>query len=146
MAGVVTMSGSDPIGRDLTRDRARRRLAAGAACALCGEADPEVIANRPANLVPASVLEVHHVGGRVNDPDLTVVLCLNCHRRLSTRMPAYGVVLQPSGARLDSGADGLTAAGPGRVVRAARRIMHGVGPMSLRSPSGLMMSVAGGRD
>jgi len=87
------MIGPDPIGRDLSRDRARRRLAAGAACVLCGELDPEVLAERPAGSIPASVLEVHHVAGQVNDPDLTVVLCLNCHRRMSARMPAYGIVL-----------------------------------------------------
>ena len=87
------MDDPDPIGRDLTRDRARRRLPAGAACVLCGELDPEVLADRSAGLIPASVLEVHHVAGQVNDTDLTVVLCLNCHRRMSARMPAYGVVL-----------------------------------------------------
>jgi hypothetical protein len=87
------MDQPDPIGRDLTRDRARRRLPPDARCLLCGEPDPEVLAERPRNSLPASVLEIHHVAGRVNDPDLTVVLCLNCHRRMSARMPTYGVVL-----------------------------------------------------
>lgn len=78
----------DPIGRDLTRRRAERRVILGSACVLCGEGDCEVLAQRP-----AGVLEEHHVAGQVNDPDLTVVLCLNCHRRISARMPSYGVRL-----------------------------------------------------
>lgn len=85
-------SETDPIGRDVGRSRSRRRLPDGAACVLCGESDPEVLGNRASG----SVLEVHHLAGRVNDPDLTVVLCLNCHRRMSARMPAYGVELQAS--------------------------------------------------
>jgi len=88
---------ADPIGRDLTRQRAAERLSVSACCVLCGERDSEVLAQRPAGRVPATVLEVHHVAGRVNDPDLTVVLCLNCHRRLSARLPFYGVVLTDSG-------------------------------------------------
>ena len=87
------MSGPDPIARDLARERAVRRLAPGALCVLCGERDPEVLTQRPSGPVPASVLEAHHLGGRANDPDLTVVLCLNCHRRMSARMPPFGVQL-----------------------------------------------------
>jgi len=83
----------DPVGRDLTRARAKRRLAPDAACLLCGERDPEVLREHPGSSVPASVLEVHHLAGRANDPDLTVVLCLNHHRMISARMPSYGVAL-----------------------------------------------------
>jgi ribosomal protein L34E len=82
------MSGPDPIGADLTRVRARRRLPPGAVCACCGERDAEVLRARE------SVLERHHIAGRVNEPDLTVVLCLNCHRRASTLVPNLGVDLQ----------------------------------------------------
>jgi hypothetical protein len=83
----------DPIGRDLSRARAKRRLAPGAACLLCGERDTEVLEKHPASSVPASVLELHHLAGRRNDPNLTVVLCLNCHRRISARMAFAGVDL-----------------------------------------------------
>ena len=89
------MGDPDPLGVDLLRNRATRRLPADAACVLCGERDREVLGKRPASSVQASVLELHHVGGRANDPDMTVVLCLNCHRRMSDRMPLYGVDLGP---------------------------------------------------
>ena len=83
----------DPIGRDLTRTRAERRLPDGARCALCGERDGEVLAERRAKSVSRSVLEAHHVAGQANDPDLTVTLCLNCHQRFSARMPTRGMDL-----------------------------------------------------
>jgi hypothetical protein len=86
----------DPVGRDLTRTRARRRLEPGAACVLCGERDSETLAERS---IAASVLEVHHVVGGANDEALTVVLCLNCHRRISARMPTAGIDLKGPGDR-----------------------------------------------
>lgn len=90
------MSGPDPIGRDLSRTRARRRLKPGAACVLCGERDPETLSERS---VDVSVLEVHHLAGHANDEAMTVVLCLNCHRRMSSRMASHGVDLAGDGDR-----------------------------------------------
>ena len=90
---VMAMTGSDPIGRDLSRSRAIRRVA-GRACVLCGERDAELLTQQP-----AAILEEHHVAGNANDPDLTVSLCLNCHRKMSARMPGFGVPLN-RGARL----------------------------------------------
>lgn len=87
---VMTMTGSDPIGRDLSRSRAVRRVA-GRACVLCGERDAELLTQQA-----AGILEEHHIAGHVNDPDLTVTLCLNCHRKMSARMPGYGVPLDRS--------------------------------------------------
>lgn len=87
---MIDVVSPDPIGRDLSTAKAARRLPAGAACVLCGERDPDVLRPRPAG----SLLEVHHLAGRRNDPDLTVVLCLNCHRRMSARMPTYGIDLE----------------------------------------------------
>lgn len=84
------MTDADPIGRDLSRTRARRRLESGAACVLCAERDPETLSERS---VDASVLEVHHLAGHANDEAMTVVLCLNCHRRMSARMASHGVDL-----------------------------------------------------
>jgi hypothetical protein len=49
--------------------------------------------------VPGSVLEVHHLGGHANDADLTVVLCLNCHRRISARMAFAGIDLSRDATR-----------------------------------------------
>ena len=84
------MSPVDPIGRDLSRTRAARR-AAGRGCVLCGERDAELLGQQL-----ASILEDHHIAGKSNDPDLTVTLCLNCHRKMSARMPGYGVPLDRS--------------------------------------------------
>jgi hypothetical protein len=38
-------------------------------------------------------LENHHVGGEANDPDLTIVLCLNHHRIATERQRRCGVEL-----------------------------------------------------
>jgi hypothetical protein len=85
------MTGPDPIGRDVRRERARRRLPPDAACLMCGQTDPEVLRR-----ARRSLLERHHIAGAVNDPDLTATLCLNCHRRMSARLPSAGVTLDRS--------------------------------------------------
>src|SRR5205085_3674923 len=82
------MTDPDPIGNDLRRERRRRGMPEGAACIVCGETDP--VALRKAR---RSVLEVHHLGGEANDPDLTVVLCLNHHRIQTSDQPGAGVDL-----------------------------------------------------
>lgn len=102
------MAERDPIGRDLGRARAQRRLPPDAACVLCGERDPEVLRQRQ------SVLEMHHVAGRQNDDDLTVVLCLNCHRRATAEQFGHGVQLTrvehaPTPERLIAVMQGLAA-------------------------------------
>lgn len=94
------MGAPDPIGRDLTRARSKRRLEPDAACLLCAERDPEVLGEHPGAQVPASVLEAHHLAGRANDAELTVVLCLNHHRMMSTRMPGFGVALSADADRV----------------------------------------------
>jgi hypothetical protein len=81
-------SESNPIAADVRRARASRRLPPGAACALCGETDVMVLGRRR---VPKSLLELHHVFGRQNDPGAKVVLCLNCHTKASTAQRDAGV-------------------------------------------------------
>lgn len=79
---------ADPIhtaGRAAVR---RRRLGPGAACYRCGKDTPETLLR-----VKRSLLEVHHVVGRANDADLTVVVCLNCHRELTEVQARDNVVL-----------------------------------------------------
>jgi hypothetical protein len=70
----------DPIGADRRRARKRDKLPPDAQCMRCGIRDPDV-------LLPGSVplLEEHHVLGRAAAPDLTVVLCRNCHAILTGR-------------------------------------------------------------
>ena len=41
--------------------------------------------------VPRSILERHHLSMRANDEDLTVPLCLNCHRKMTEAYSAAGV-------------------------------------------------------
>jgi hypothetical protein len=76
----------DPTDALLRRERARRRLPPDAACSMCGESDP-------------LVLEIHHLAGRANLPEETVVLCLNHHRRQSADQRAAGIDLDAGSAR-----------------------------------------------
>lgn len=79
----------DPMGNDLRRERRARVLPRDAACVMCGETNPEILMQAEA----PSVLELHHLAGKANDPDLLVVLCLNHHRVQTARQPGYGVEL-----------------------------------------------------
>jgi len=84
----------DPIAADVRKARAARRLPPGAACALCGEPDVRVLAQRRTT---KSILEIHHALGRENDLGGWVVLCLNCHARASNAQRDAGVFDQMSG-------------------------------------------------
>jgi hypothetical protein len=64
----------DPIQNDARTIRRQRRLGPDAACVLCGISTPAVLRR-----VRRSLLQRHHVPGDAIDPDLTVLLCLNCH-------------------------------------------------------------------
>ena len=76
----------DPIAADRRRDRRRRKLPPGAVCAVCGEADIDV-------------LEVHHAMGRAASKEATVVLCRNCHARQTARQHDHKAVPPPGGDR-----------------------------------------------
>lgn len=41
------------------------------------------------------LLEKHHVVGEAHDPDLTVTLCLNCHREITEGLVREGVSMHP---------------------------------------------------
>lgn len=66
--------------------RRERRFGTGAACVRCGITALET-------LVPIKrrFLEAHHVCGQVNDDDLTVPVCRNCHAILTEGQQAAGV-------------------------------------------------------
>lgn len=48
----------------------------------------------PAELLDR-LLEQHHVHGEAHDPNLTVTLCLNCHREITEGLMREGVSMHP---------------------------------------------------
>ena len=42
------------------------------------------------------IVQMHHVAGRHHDPDLTAVLCLNCHARATEALERAGVSMRPA--------------------------------------------------
>jgi len=106
----------DPAGAGL---RTRKRLAAVGvdpddeeapppACTLCGET----------RLFTLNARRGHHVAGRVNDPDLTATLCLNCHADQTEQHRRVGVQLRDDPGLPATGLDRLmaTLAGAGVFV------------------------------
>lgn len=73
---------------DVRRYRRSQRLGADACCVVCGYRKPEGLTTGPSGL-----LHDHHVAGRVNDDDLTVWLCQNCHAEATEGHRDAGVVL-----------------------------------------------------
>jgi hypothetical protein len=78
----------NPIQNDARRKTREAQLGVNAHCCFCGETDIAVL-RRGAR----SLLEVHHVVGKANDPEATVVFCFNCHRKQTERMHANGTSL-----------------------------------------------------
>jgi hypothetical protein len=81
------VAGPDPIGADVRRERAARRISAGSVCVACGEADPAVLKGG------RSLIEAHHIAGSANDRATAADVCLNCHRRLTNAQRDVGVSL-----------------------------------------------------
>lgn len=48
----------------------------------------------PADLLDR-LLEEHHIHGEAHDPNLTVTLCLNCHREITENLVREGVSMYP---------------------------------------------------
>jgi len=78
------MLAPEPAKTAARRQRRLDRLGNDAACIICGEADPTVL----------DTAQGHHVATRINEPDLTVVLCANCHRRETEHHAAAGIPTQ----------------------------------------------------
>jgi hypothetical protein len=83
------MAEPDPIKNDRRRARKTAKLPPGATCLLCAEESPEKLQQ-----VGRSVLEAHHVLGEGIAPELTVVLCRNCHAEQTQRQLDAGVELR----------------------------------------------------
>lgn len=85
----------DPIGYELRRSRAQRRVGFGAVCSWCGEDRPEALIPGSKPMICAecrreadgqAIMDLHHVSGRAND-SLTIPVPANDHRaELSTAM------------------------------------------------------------
>ncbi len=85
----------DPIGYELRRSRAQRRVGFGAVCSWCGEDRPEALIPGSKPLICAEckreiegkpIIDLHHVSGQAND-SLSTPVPVNDHRaELSTAM------------------------------------------------------------
>ena len=78
----------NPIGNDARLARRERRLRDDYECLTCGIRAPEVLVRFWGDLV-----EFHHVAGYRNDPELGVMLCLNCHAIATEAQRRAGVEL-----------------------------------------------------
>jgi hypothetical protein len=82
----TTMTDHDLHDINTERRRARRnaRIGPDARCALCGEANPEVLIR-----VKRTILEAHHIVGLANDVTATVILCRNCHAKVTEKQREF---------------------------------------------------------
>ena len=75
------MLSPDPVRTAARQQKRIDRLGEDAKCVLCGEN----------NLAVLDYRQGHHVANRVNNPDMTVVLCANHHRAETEALAAAGV-------------------------------------------------------
>ena len=68
----------DPARTAARRKRRVERLGVGCECAFCGYANPYALIRASRTL-----LEAHHAEGIKRNPDMTVVLCRNCHAEIT---------------------------------------------------------------
>jgi hypothetical protein len=80
------------------------RLGGNAFCLLCGYACLESLTRVSGKWLEMRgiskdrierLLEEHHIVGEAHDPDLTVTLCLNCHREIAEGLAREGVSMRP---------------------------------------------------
>jgi hypothetical protein len=80
------------------------RLGNNAFCLFCGYACLEALTNVSRKWLEARgiskywidrLLELHHIVGEARDPDLTITLCLNCHREITEGLAREGVSMHP---------------------------------------------------
>jgi hypothetical protein len=80
---------NNPIGND-ARGARRKRLILNRACIICGLSDPASLV-----ITKRSLIEEHHLVGRVNESDLTVPLCRNHHAQLTAKYANDGISMNP---------------------------------------------------
>ena len=87
------MTTFDSFADEAARKQRLKALYEGKACARCGETNDE-------RLGGYSRIDLHHLAGRANDPDLVVYLCLGCHAQAHAQLKEVGVVdLSPKPSR-----------------------------------------------
>lgn len=65
------MSDIENESQEIREQRRLRRLGTSRPiCCVCGETD-------------SRCMELHHIAGQNNDPDTTIIICRNCHRKAS---------------------------------------------------------------
>lgn len=98
------MRDEQPIRTARRRVRREIRLCDKSFCLLCGYACLESLTTVSRDWLEARelpqdwidrLLEKHHVIGQAHDPDLTVTLCLNCHRVITEGLMREGVSMYP---------------------------------------------------
>ncbi len=87
----------DPIGTAIRRQQRQVRLGGGPRiCILCGCSDPiALIAKTEDWLERHTLFELHHPAGQHHDPELTVLICRNCHAMLHEGLLQAGVNMRP---------------------------------------------------
>jgi hypothetical protein len=98
------VSDQNPI-RSAAREALRKeRFGANDFCFFCGYACLESLTQVSRNWLEArglptevieKLFEDHHVHGEAHDPNLTVTLCLNCHRAITEGLTRGGATMSP---------------------------------------------------
>src|SRR5260370_448753 len=78
----------DRIGREVRRLKRERKLGENPVC-ICGYSNPCSL--RP---VKRSLLENHHLFGKANDPEATLILCRNCHGEITEANRDAGISMR----------------------------------------------------
>lgn len=83
------MKEENPMQSELRRERRRQRVPDKAVCEVCGYSKPEGL------IALKTPFEEHHVVGRANDPNRTLIVCRNCHAVLGERARDAGASMRP---------------------------------------------------
>ena len=81
---------SDRIGREVRRAKSEIELGDNPVCAKCGYSQQP----RCLKAVKKSLLETHHIFGKANDPEATVILCRNCHGEITESNRDAGISMR----------------------------------------------------
>jgi len=95
----------DPLRVAVRRASRRRGITENDRCAWCDIQQPDLVRR-----VARPLLEAHHVVGFANDPEDTVMLCLNCHWLATIAQQDDLVPLRPAQSKHERARASITAA------------------------------------